>query len=219
MQDFNQSLIIALVTIPTLFGVFRMPKEMFIAAIAISIALAFANLDKFAKFKGGGIFEAEMREMRTAKEEVYAAISQLKQLGLSLSGPIVDELALSGRMLQYMPLKFKLQRVEHIAETLRGLGATQAEIDEATKTIFVRVNQDHVRKIIYTLQTANPAKAAVFDGIIDGKLDGYNDRAKIEAFINDKNLETTPDVEERILDLEHFTKTHKLRRENEWQQS
>jgi hypothetical protein len=218
MQDLNQSLIVALVTVPTLFGVFRLPKEMFIAVVAISIALAFANLDKIAKFKGGGIFEAEMREIRAAKEDAYAAIEQLKQLGLSLSAPIVDELALSGRMLQYMPLKYKLQRVERIADTLRSLGATQAEIDEATKTIFLRVNQDHVRRIFYELKTENPkADAAMFDGLSDGKFDGYDARAKIEAFIKERNLESSPNVEERILDLEHFSKTHKLRRENDWQ--
>jgi len=51
MQELNQSLILALVLVPTLFGVFRLPKEMAIAVVAISLALSFNNLDKFTKFK------------------------------------------------------------------------------------------------------------------------------------------------------------------------
>jgi hypothetical protein len=74
-----------------------MEGDVYITA-AIFVALVFANLDKFSRFKGAGI-EAELR---TAVNEAYAAIEQLKELGLSLSSPIVDELAISGRMLQYI---------------------------------------------------------------------------------------------------------------------
>ncbi len=45
----------------TLFGVFGKPTEMGLAIVAGCLSLAFANLDKVAKFKGAG-FEAEMRD-------------------------------------------------------------------------------------------------------------------------------------------------------------
>lgn len=51
----------------------------------------FANLEKFSKFKGAG-FEAEMHN---AVRETYAALEELKELALSLSAPIIDELAVS----------------------------------------------------------------------------------------------------------------------------
>jgi hypothetical protein len=131
MSDLNQKLIVAMVFIPVLLGIFRTPKEMGIAVGAIFLALCFANIDKIVRFKGAG-FEAEMR---TAVNKAYAAIEQLKDLGVSLSSPIVDELAVSGRMLQYIPLKYKLERVQKIAETLKKLGASQEEIDEVCSTI------------------------------------------------------------------------------------
>jgi hypothetical protein len=213
MNDINQSLILALVTIPTLFGVFRLPKEMAVATTAIALALAFANLDKFVKFKGAG-FEAELR---TVVDKAYAAIDQLKDLGLSLSAPIVDELALSGRMLQYMPLKYKLQRVEKISTTLKALGASQDEIDKACKTIFDRVGIDHVRRIIWSLKSANADKdGTIFAGIDDGKFDNFRSE-QIELLVKSNVLKKDPEVEERFLDLDHFLKTRKLRREDDWQ--
>jgi hypothetical protein len=91
----NEKLIIALVVIPILLGILRSPREKGIAVAAIGLALCFANLDKFVRFKGAG-FEAELR---TVVDKASAAIEELKELGLSLSAPIVDELAVSGRML------------------------------------------------------------------------------------------------------------------------
>src|SRR5688572_24537628 len=91
-DEMNQKLLIALVIIPVLFGIFKGWKEMGAATAAVGLALAFANLDKIKSFKGAG-FEAEMKEAVT---KAYAAIDQLKDLGLSVSAPIVDELAVSG---------------------------------------------------------------------------------------------------------------------------
>jgi hypothetical protein len=81
----------------------------------------------------------------------------LKELGLNLSAPIV-ELASSGRMLPYVPLKFKLERVEKIAANLKALGASPEEIEKATETIYQRVIRDHLERIAGTLKSVNPGK-------------------------------------------------------------
>lgn len=52
MNDLSLKLIASLVIVPVLLGIFRGPKEMIIVAVAISVALCFANLDKFSRFKG-----------------------------------------------------------------------------------------------------------------------------------------------------------------------
>ena len=36
-------------------------------------------------------------------DKAYAAISEVKELGLNLSAPIVDDLAMSNQMFQYLP--------------------------------------------------------------------------------------------------------------------
>lgn len=212
MDRLNLVLIGVLVSIPTLFGAFGKTTEMGIAAAAIAIALCFANLDKFTRFKGLG-FEAELR---TAVQKAYAAIEQLKELALALSAPIVDELAISGRMFQYIHLKHKLQRVEKIAETLKGLGASPAEIDEATKTIYGRLADDHRNNVFFNLRNLNPGKKDLFAGLEDGKMDGW-DLLTIRQFITNNDLTTDKDTEEAILDMQHFLTTKKLRREDVWQ--
>lgn len=161
MNDLSQKLVITLVIVPILLGIFRTPKEMAIAAAAISVALAFANLDKLESFRAA-FFEAKVK---TAVKEAYAAIDQLKELALDVTTPIVDEMAVSGRMLQYIPLKHKLERVRKIEETLKKLGASQKEIDDACSTIYGRVVQDHIYKALYNLQKANPEKSTLFQGL------------------------------------------------------
>ncbi|MCU8356817.1 hypothetical protein M2G48_20800 [Vibrio vulnificus] len=63
-----------------LFGLKGMTAEMGIAVAASCVFLAFANLDKFTKFKGAG-FEAELRE---AVSEANATINELKELAKPL---------------------------------------------------------------------------------------------------------------------------------------
>jgi hypothetical protein len=212
MNDTTQKLIVAMVVIPILLGLFRSKWEMSLAIGAIGIALAFANLDKIARFKTPA-FEAELR---TVVDKAYAAIEQLKDLGLALSAPIADELAISGRMLQYIPLKYKLERVQKIAATLKELGASQAEIDLATATIYGRVSHDHLIGIVYLLRDLNKDKAPLFQGIEEGKMNSW-DRATVESFITSNGLVKNDEVDERFLDLEFFERTKTLRRPDRWQ--
>jgi hypothetical protein len=212
MNDLTQKLIVALVIVPILLAIFRGPKEMTIAAGAIGVALFFANLDKFSRFKGGGI-EAELR---TVVNEAYAAIEQLKELGLALSSPIVDDMAVSGKMLKFIHLKYKLERVAKIEDTLRKLGASDKEIEEATATLYHRVIGEHVEKVLYSLRTSNPGKAALFAGLDEGQMSDW-DKGKLEQFIKDNALQVNSDGAELMTDLDYFLTNKKLRREELWQ--
>jgi hypothetical protein len=213
MNDLTQKLIVALVVIPILLAIFQLGwKEMTVAATAIGLALCFANIDKIARFKGAGI-EAEMR---TVVDKAYAAIEQLKELGLNLSSPIIDEMAVSGRITKFIHLKYKLQRVATIEETLRKLGASEKEIDGATATIYQRVTGEHVERILRSLRTSNPAKKSFFEGLDDGRMSDW-DKARLDQFIKDNDLQVSNDGAESILDLDFFLKNKKLRREDQWQ--
>lgn len=212
MNWLNYILIGALVIIPTFFGAFKMATEMGLSIGAIVVALFFANLDKFSKFKGAG-FEAEMRN---AVRETYTALEELKELALSLSAPIIDELAVSGRMLQYIPLKYKLERVEKIAKTLAKLGAQKEEIEEVCSTIYSRVHDDHVKAILRSLKTANKDKQEVLKELEEGDVSGWNDE-KLHDFIETNNMVCDDQVTESLADFEYFSKNKKLRREDKWQ--
>jgi hypothetical protein len=212
MNDLTQKLIIAMIATTVLFGIFKGTKEMVAITAAFGIALCFANLDKLAKFKTAGL-EVELRK---AVNDAYAAISQLKDLGVSLSKPIVTDMAVSGRMMEYIPLKYKLEQVANVADTLRKLGASDKEIEETCSTLYERVTNDHLRKVLYTLREANPDKKALFDGLDEGKMDDM-DMGKLDNFIKNNALKRSKATDEAILDLDFFLKNKKLRRENEWQ--
>ncbi len=71
-----------------------MTAEMGIAVAASCVFLAFANLDKFTKFKGAG-FEAELRGVVT---EANATIHELKELAKPLIRTNFEILAQANRM-------------------------------------------------------------------------------------------------------------------------
>ena len=211
MNDWTQKLILALVMVPTLLVIFGTPKgPVLVVAGSICVALAFANLDKIESFSSI-FFEAKLR---TAVEKAYAAIEELKELGLSLSSPIVDEMAVSGRMFHYIRLKHKLERVEKIEDNLRKLGASKEEIEVACSSIYERVGNDHIRKVLRSLLTSNPEKNGLFEGLDEGKMDSIRD---FEKFIKDNDLKRSKETDEAILDLQYFLKNKKLRREDQWQ--
>ncbi|ELI5413234.1 hypothetical protein RRJ79_004629 [Vibrio parahaemolyticus] len=105
-----------------LFGLKGMTAEMGIAVAASCVFLAFANLDKFTKFKGAG-FEAELRE---AVSEANATIHELKELAKPLIRTNFEILAQANRMqgsnfekthdlfdqLQSLQVKFQLEDTE-----------------------------------------------------------------------------------------------------------
>jgi hypothetical protein len=118
-------------------------------------------------------------------------------------------------MLQYIPLKFKLERVEKIVANLKAHGASPQEIDKATETIYGRVTDDHLARIAGTLKAANPGMPdAVFN-----ELKGHDDwdAKAFEKFIADNALKEDEETKQWLLDLDYFRTTHKLRRDDRWQ--
>jgi hypothetical protein len=212
MNELTQKLVVTIVVIPVLLGVFRSKGEMSLSILAIGLALFFVNLDKFTRFKAPGGFEAELR---TAVDKAYAAIGELKELGLNLSAPIVDELAISGRIMQYIPLKFKLERVAKIAENLKALGASPDEIKKATETMYGRVTHDHLERIAAALKAANAGKPQAMFNELTGHDDW--DAKAFEKFIADNDLAEDEETRQWLLDLDYFRQNRKLRRDDHWQ--
>ena len=186
----------------------------------VGVAIFSWNLSGWHK---AGVIETTKAELALSKArlddsvaDANQAIEQMKKLGLALVAPITDELAMSGRIFQYIHLKYKLERVAKIADTLKKLGASQEEMDKACSTIYARVTNDHIRKILHSLKSSNPGKEELFEGINDGKMDDW-DKGKIETFIRENNLNKSEEADEWLLDLDYFLKQRKLRREDKWQ--
>ena len=164
--------------------------------------------------------KAELEFLKTqldaSVENANQAIEHIKRLGLVLAAPIVDELTVSGTMIRYIPLKDKLERVQNIADNLKKLGTSQNEINDVCDTIYSRVTNDHIRRIIGSLRNLNPDKIDLIKKILEEKFDDW-DEPRIIKFINDNNLKKSEETDECFLDLKYFMKNKKLRREDKWQ--
>lgn len=87
-----------------------------------------------------------------------------------MSAPIIDELAFSGRIWQFIHLKYKLESVAKIVETLKKLNASEQEIEEVCSTLYHRVTNDHKKNVLHSLLKADPEKKALFEGLSDWKM-------------------------------------------------
>ena len=145
LEVFHYILILILIVIPTYFGYKKCPKEMFLSILSISLALSFLNINKITRFKGGGI-EVEMREV---VDKAYAAIEELKNLSLALSDPIISTTITSDRSFQYIHLKYKIEQIIKIEETLKKLGATDKEIHNTTSLFWGEINSEHLKRLFY----------------------------------------------------------------------
>lgn len=90
-------------------------------------------------------------------------------------------------MLQYIPLKYKLERVEKIEKTLAKLGAQKEEIEEICYTFYSRVHDDHVKAILRSLKTANQDKQDILKELEEGDVSGWN-AEKLHDFIETNNM-------------------------------
>jgi hypothetical protein len=208
----NIIVVASLIITAIIFGINNLATEMGLIIAAHGVALFFLNLEKFKKFKGAGI-EAEMKEVVS---KAYAAIEDLKDLGLTLADPIVTELTISGNMMQYLHLKYKLEFVEKIRISLQKLHATENEIEQATNIIYKDVEKRHMQRILGNLKAANTNKIELFTDLDNWKFREWN-YEKIEKFITDNTLLVNDAVSDYLEDFKYFITNRTLRREDEWQ--
>jgi hypothetical protein len=208
----NIFLIISLIMITTILAFNKLPTEMLGMTTAFVVAFVFLNLEKIKWFRGAGL-EVEMQEAVT---RAYAAIEDLKNLGLALTEPIVDTLTISGNLMQFIHLKNKLESVEKIRGTLQRLQASEGEIFQVTKTIYDFIEMRNIKIILNLLKSANPNKSELFNNYDNWNFNEWN-YDRIKKLISDNSLVVDEEINEWITDLEYFMKTKKLRREENWQ--
>ncbi|KZX59200.1 hypothetical protein A3709_16795 [Halioglobus sp. HI00S01] len=213
MDDLNQKLIAALIIIPVLVGILTSVKLASVVMICISLALFFSNIGQFKYFKAG-MFEAEVRE---AVNEAYAAIDELKELGLALSEPIVDQMQIDRMPLQYIDVSHKLEHTKKISDTLYRLGASDEEVNEATSLLISNVQGHHVLKVQGSLKRENPEKENLFVDFERWDRSEWG-TAKVHSFIAEHTLHTGTETDQLILDLTYFEENKTLRRPDTWGQ-
>ncbi len=203
----NFILIVALVVTPIALAVMEKNAAASISLISLSFALVFWNLDKFSEFKGAG-FEAKLN---TAVSDAYAAIDEVKSLALSISSPVVSLMAING-VLQYLPLQYKLEYAEEIRKSLKELKIPEDKVSSALSSLYDRVADDHIRKILWTLNEQLDEETKLFKRYEDIDPESWPlDAIKKESNKLDIN------VDEKIKEYEYFMKNKKLLIPDNWQ--
>ena len=212
MKYLNIPLIVLLVAMPIYLGVNQYSVWIIVqVTMAISIALFFININKFEYFKFANM-EAKLRD---TIEKAYVALEELKDLGLSLSEPMIVNIALADEMLIHASLEYKLESVEKIANVLRKLGASENEINDACGFIYKRTHHKHVNSILHSMKPENSENIEIYKNFRSWDFSDW-DTKKINDFISSNSLVVTDETKEWLEDFDYFIKTKKLRRSDQW---
>lgn len=213
----NVALTLTLVIVPIVFTMQgRGGFGLVVTVIAIMIALFYVNLDKFVRYKIDSkafTLEAELRE---TIDKAYAALDDLKELGLALSGPMISNLAMSGQHLKVLTMKYKLDSVAEITDTLRKLGANDEEIEKVCEFLYRKVWGILARNALSSLRPEGWEQMEAFEHFSDWDFP-YWEKEQIERLIKDHSLEVNDDAKEWLADLDYFMQTKKLRRPDAWE--
>jgi len=166
-----------------LFGLKGMTTEMVIGVAASCVFLAFANLDKFVKFKGAG-FEAELK---SAVSEANATIKELKELASPLIRTNFEILARANRM-----QGSNFDKDHELFDLLINLQArfklNTSEIELSKKHYIVIHAWDMVREIQSDIKS----------------VESRENHEKISGLIGKINFETPPDIDAFLTAIKGF---------------
>ena len=194
------------------FGVRGQPAEMGIAAVAGGLCMAFANLDKFERFSGGG-FSAELRKRIDQTED---AVSQLRDLAVSLAAPVLTLTAAGGRWVGPDFLRERHRIMDRVTTTLQRLQVPQDQIDDAAARFRQYTLIDHAFKVRELASPKTPDARKELAELIDH--DGELGVAEVSAFraVLDRHGLIRPEAEELLADMEHYRTHGAFRRPELW---
>ena len=171
-----------------------MTTEMGIAVAASCVFLAFANLDKFTKFKGAG-FEDELRDV---VNEANATINEIKELAKPLIRTNFEILAQANRMqgsnfdkthdlfdqLQLLQNKFQLDDSQ-IEKSKRSYIVIHAwdmvyEIIDDVRSLESKENYEHLRTSVGQINFETPPNIDSFIAKIGNLKLSEKDKFKLE---------------------------------------
>ncbi|WP_166368366.1 hypothetical protein [Psychromonas sp. SA13A] len=133
-----------------LFGLKGMAVEMGIAVAASAVFLAFANLDKFSKFKGAG-FEAELKSV---VDEANATVEHLKSVATPLLITNLDLITNAGRFGGGDAINKSHELFDKLVALETEISLKDETLDEA-KRKYIRINAwDMVKELSGNIERA-----------------------------------------------------------------
>jgi hypothetical protein len=210
--------VVLLLALAVLFGLLGKPTEMALIIVASAIALAFINIDRIQKFKGGG-FEAEMREVI---KEASATIDQLRDVACAGAEPTLTSL-MAGNFMSGISLEMRLESHDRLILKLQEIGASTSQVavaDALWKKGIGMLYHRGAKKLIEHRQKGqmqtNVAPGAREAGAEFQKMLRFEtwdapSSTQMREFVISKGLMTN-ELQELLDDYLHFEKTGALQR-------
>lgn len=177
-----------LLTSTFVFGLKGMAAEMGIAVTASAIFLAFANLEKFAKFKGAG-FEAELKQ---AVDEANATVSHLKAVTTPLITATLDILASANRW-DGMDREMQNQLYDDLNKLKTSLKIEENALYKAQQRYLNIQAWDILGELIGNSTKSNDRNfgEAFIEKVGKHNFDTPPDLAKFEALLKEHNVDVS----------------------------
>lgn len=171
----NMIFSIICILVPSIcFGILGKPTEMGLSILAGSLTIAFTNIDKFQKVKGGG-FEAELKKVDVVVKEAYATIDNLREISKPLTKSVTLLLTYYNRWSGIHP-KEENELIKNINDIVETMSIKDEEIDAHFERYYRYKKWDHFQAIVSSLNNTNYP-----DGIERCIFDDINKIYKIET--------------------------------------
>jgi hypothetical protein len=193
-----------------MFGLLGKPTEMGLVITAITIGLAFANIDKIQRFKGAG-FEAEMKKVDQVVKDANATIEQLRNVATTSARATITSL-MAGNFMDGMTMKDRMELHDQLISNLARIGASKRQIEESDEMWKRGFGVIYHRCIKNKLEESkHPTASQEFQDLL--KFDEWKapSSKEIEKFIDSKGL-MNQELKELIEDYRYFETTGSVRR-------
>lgn len=162
-----------------------------------------------------GVIETTKAELALSKAQLDAsvananqAIEQMKELGLVLAAPMLDEMAADKLIFgEATSLEEDVAHMQNIVSSLQKLGASQEQIDAIRLNMDRSVMRNLRRRVTVALQSANKNKASLFKHV--SHMYKWN-KEQFERFIQENKLTVPSEVNDNLTKLEYYTMNKKL---------
>lgn len=197
------------------FGTLGKPKEMGIAIVGGSIAMAFVNIDKIQKFKGAG-FEAEMK---LVIDEANATLKELQEIATTTTEATLYQLTES-QFFGNFSFSKKLKIHDQLIEKLKAINIKNGQIKKIEKVwnkgILARYHNrvtEEAQGLFKTSQEKNEIAEKLKDLINFKELEIENSRSHRKVLQDNNAINDTINV---LLDeFQEFENTFKLKKDGQ----
>ena len=140
---------------------------------------------------------------------------QAQRMAIALTEAVTAILNVKGERGRPVLLTYKIEQIERFRAILHQMRISDEDINRAVSQFDNRIKDDHVRRILQSLDEQLPQNKKVNNRIsgVDYAAVSSWDMKRLRDTLMSNGIEPKGELMERILDFEYYQKTRRLRRE------